>query len=177
MASDTDKRTAQVERQEIKKAAGHISQASGQIAASTDRATQLAADRTMFAAERTYAAWVRTGLAALASGIAAKVALKEVLPDLGIRLAGSVLVLFSAFCFGAAIWRQLFNPAPPPDVERIPGFVLYRSMVRWPSWRFSPYSVSGSPANLARQTGGVGGNDETVRRRGAGRGHSLCPSR
>jgi putative membrane protein len=125
MASDTDKRTAQVERQEIKKAAGHISQASGQIAASTDRATQLAADRTMFAAERTYAAWVRTGLAALASGIAAKVALKEVLPDLGIRLAGSVLVLFSAFCFGAAIWRQLFNPAPPPDVERIPGFVLY----------------------------------------------------
>jgi len=125
MASDTDKRTAQVERQQIKQAAGHISQASGQIAASTDRATQLAADRTMFAAERTYAAWVRTGLASLASGIAAKVALKDILPDLGIRLAGSVLVLFSAFCFGAAVWRQFFKPAPPPDVDRIPGFVLY----------------------------------------------------
>jgi putative membrane protein len=125
MASDPDKRTAQVERQEIKKAAGHIKQASGQIAASTDRATQLAADRTMFAAERTYAAWVRTGLASLASGVAARVALKSVLPDLGTRLAGSVLVLFSAFCFGAAVWRQLFKPAPPPDVDRIPGFVLY----------------------------------------------------
>ena len=125
MTSDTDKRTAQVERQQIKQAAGEIKEASGQIAVSTDRATQLAADRTMFAAERTYAAWVRTGLAALASGVAAKAVLKDVLPDLGIRLAGSVLVLFSAFCFGAAIWRQLFRTQPPPDVERIPGFVLY----------------------------------------------------
>lgn len=79
----------------------------------------------MFAAERTYAARVRTGLASLASGIAAEVALKDILPDLGIRAAGSVLVLLSAFCFGAAIWRQLFKPAPPPDVARIPGFVLY----------------------------------------------------
>lgn len=118
MPSDTDKRTARVERQEIK-------QAAGQIEASADRSTQLAADRTMFAAERTYAAWVRTGLAALASGMAAKAVLKGVLPELGIRLAGSVLVLFSAFCFGAAIWRQLFRPAPLPDVNRIPGFVLY----------------------------------------------------
>lgn len=125
MASDSDKQTAKVERQEIKKAAGHIKQASSQIAATTDRATQLAADRTMFAAERTYAAWVRTGLAALASGMAAKAVLKDVLPELGIRLAGSVLVLFSAFCFGAAIWRQLFRTQPPPDVQRIPGFVLY----------------------------------------------------
>jgi putative membrane protein len=125
MASDTDKRTAQVERHEIKKAAGHIKQASSQIAATTDRSTQLAADRTMFAAERTYAAWVRTGLAALASGMAAKAVLKDVLPELGIRLAGSVLVLFSAFCFGAAIWRQLFRTQPPPDAQRIPGFVLY----------------------------------------------------
>ena len=125
MASETDKRTAKIERHEIKQAAGHIKQASGEIADSADRSTQLAAARTMFAAERTYAAWVRTGLAALASGMAAKAVLKGVLPELGIRLAGSVLVTFSAFCFGAAIWRQLFRPAPKPDVDRIPGFILY----------------------------------------------------
>src|SRR5579883_315471 len=82
MAADSDKRTAKIERQQIKQAAGHIQQASGQIAASTDRSTQLAADRTMFAAERTYAAWVRTGLASLASGMAAKAVLKDVLPEL-----------------------------------------------------------------------------------------------
>jgi putative membrane protein len=129
MTSETqaaaEKRTARVERKEIRQAADHIEEASGQIAQSSDRATQLAADRTMFAAERTYAAWVRTGLAALASGIAAKAVLKGVLPTLGIKLAGSVLVLFSAFCFGAAIWRQLFRPAPTPDVERIPSLLLY----------------------------------------------------
>ena len=125
MAPDTDKQTAKVERREIKQAAGHIKAASGQIAASTDRATQLAADRTMFAAERTYAAWIRTGLAAMASGIAAKAVLKGILPDLGIKLAGSVLVLFSAFCFGAAVWRQLFRTEPAPEAPRIPGLILY----------------------------------------------------
>ena len=123
--ADAEKRTARVERQEIRQAAGHIKKASGQIAQSTDRATQLAADRTMFAAERTYAAWMRTGLASMASGIAAKAVLKGILPALGIKLAGSVLVLFSAFCFGAAIWRQLFKPTPPPEAQRIPGPVLY----------------------------------------------------
>src|ERR1700761_1497528 len=120
-----EKQTARVERQEIRQAAGHIQQASGQIAQSTDRATQLAADRTMFAAERTYAAWVRTGLAAMASGVAAKAVLVGVLPSLGIKLAGSVLVLFSAFCFGAAVWRQLFRIEPPPDAARIPSAALY----------------------------------------------------
>jgi putative membrane protein len=86
-----------------------------------DRRTQLAADRTVFAAERTYAAWVRTGLAALASGIGAKKLLEGVVPEYLIIATGSVLVLFSAFCFGAAVWRQLFAGAPPPtpDVPRI----------------------------------------------------------
>ena len=126
MASDTDKQTAKVERQEIKKAAGHIQQASSQIAATTDRATQLAADRTMFAAERTYAAWVRTGLLAMASGIGAKALLEELLPQWLIIATGSVLVLFSAFCFGAAVWRHLYPGAPPPriDVSRIPPWML-----------------------------------------------------
>jgi putative membrane protein len=91
-----------------------------------DRRTQLAADRTLFAAERTYAAWVRTGLAALASGVGAKKLLEGVIPEWLIVAVGSVLVLFSAFCFGAAVWREL-NPGPPPpkgDSPRIPHMLL-----------------------------------------------------
>ena len=93
---------------------------------SADRRTELAADRTVFAAERTYAAWVRTGLAALASGVGAKKLLEGVIPDWGIWGVGTVLVLFSAFCFGAAVWRQVFSGAPPPhpDTPRIPPVLL-----------------------------------------------------
>jgi putative membrane protein len=45
---------------------------------------------------------------------------------MGIGAVGSVLVLFSAFCFGAAIWRQVFPgpPAPQPDTPRIPPALL-----------------------------------------------------
>ncbi|SKA20920.1 YidH family protein [Consotaella salsifontis] len=91
-----------------------------------DRRTELAADRTVFAAERTYAAWVRTGLAAMASGIGAKTLLKGVVPEWMIVLTGSVLVLFSAFCFGAAVFRQLYPGAPPPspDTKPIPRWLL-----------------------------------------------------
>ena len=87
----------------------------------SDRRNELAADRTVFAAERTYAAWVRTGLAALASGVGAKKLLEGVVPEILIIGAGSILVFFSAFCFGAAIWRQVFAGPPPPrpDVPRI----------------------------------------------------------
>jgi putative membrane protein len=79
-----------------------------------------------FAAERTYAAWVRTGLLALASGIGAKALLTGLVPQWLVMATGSVLVLFSAFCFGAAIWRHLYPGAPPPrtDVPRIPAWVL-----------------------------------------------------
>ena len=30
---------------------------------------------------------------------------------------GSLLVLFSAFCFVAAVWRQLYPGPPPPDPD------------------------------------------------------------
>jgi putative membrane protein len=83
--------------------------------AASDRRTELAADRTVFAAERTYAAWVRTGLVAMASGVAAKPALSGLLPDWLIGTTGSVLVMFSVFCFAAAVWRNL-DPGPPPPV-------------------------------------------------------------
>jgi putative membrane protein len=62
-----------------------------------------------------YAAWVRTGLVAMASGIGAKALLAGVLPQWLVILTGSVLVLFSVFCFGAAVWRHLY-PGPPPPV-------------------------------------------------------------
>jgi putative membrane protein len=93
---------------------------------SADRRTELAADRTVFAAERTYAAWVRTGLGALASGIGAKSLLAGVVPEWMIVATGTLLVIFSGFCFAAAVWRQVFAGAPPPmpDVRRIPPLLL-----------------------------------------------------
>lgn len=93
---------------------------------SADRRTVLAADRTVFAAERTYAAWVRTGLAALASGIGARALLDKVMPDWLIGATGSVLILFSAFCFVAGVWRDLQTGAPPPqpDIRKLPPWLL-----------------------------------------------------
>jgi putative membrane protein len=98
-----------------------IERSSARVEDSADRRTELAANRTIFAAERTYAAWVRTGLVAMASGVGAKPALSGLLPDWLIGITGTVLVLFSVFCFAAAVWRQL-NPGPPPpqpDVKRL----------------------------------------------------------
>jgi putative membrane protein len=125
----------QIERsaEEIKSSAQHVHESAAHMARDTarmelaaDRRTELAANRTVFAAERTYAAWVRTGLVALASGIGAKSLLAHVLPGWLIGLTGSVLVLFSAFCFAAAVWRQ-FDPGPPPpepDTRQLPAALL-----------------------------------------------------
>ncbi len=92
-----------------------------------DRRTQLAADRTILAAERTYAAWMRTGFAALASGVGARTLLASVMGHWLVMGVSTVLIVFSGFCFGAAIWRELFAGAPPPrpDVRQIPRGVLY----------------------------------------------------
>lgn len=94
--------------------------------ASADRRSELAANRTVLAAERTYAAWIRTGLASLASGVGAKKLLEGVVPEWMILSTGSVLVLFSAFCFVVAVWRELSPGAPPPqpDTGRIPAALL-----------------------------------------------------
>jgi putative membrane protein len=93
---------------------------------SADRRTELAADRTILAAERTYAAWVRTGLAALASGVGARALLDKLIPDWMTVATGAVLVLFSAFCFLAAVWRELIPSltTPKPDVRRLPAAML-----------------------------------------------------
>lgn len=111
---------------QTKQAAQHTAAAAQLTKDSADRRTELAADRTVFAAERTYAAWVRTGLVALASGIGSKKLLEGVVPSWMITGFGTVLILFSAFCFVAGVWRQVFVGAPPPrpDVPRLPPAIL-----------------------------------------------------
>lgn len=111
---------------ELAQSAGAIEHSAREQADSADRRTVLAADRTVLAGERTYAAWVRTGLAALASGIGARALLDGLVPRWLIDAAGSLLILFSAFCFVAAVWRALMPGAPPPpaDTRRLPEALL-----------------------------------------------------
>ena len=88
---------------------------------SADRRTELSADRTVLAAERTYAAWVRTGFGALAGGVGAKALFAKILPVWFGGLTGSLLILFSIFCFMAAVWREL-TPGirPKHGMHRLP---------------------------------------------------------
>jgi putative membrane protein len=109
----------------LAKSAHHLEHSAEQQTDSADRRTQLAADRTVLAAERTYAAWVRTGLAALASGIGARALLDRIVAHWLVGATGSLLILFSAFCFVAAVWRQASQVSPPrPDTHRLPPFLL-----------------------------------------------------
>jgi putative membrane protein len=128
-ATTAVKQTAKSVEQQSRKiadSAKDLKHSSGRIEDSAERTTRLAADRTVLAAERTYAAWVRTGLFALASGIGARALLHGLLPEWLVLADASMLIAFSVFCFGAAIWRHL-NPGPPPpapDVARIPHGLL-----------------------------------------------------
>lgn len=129
-ANDTAvKQSAKVVEQHSRKiadSAKELEHSSYRIEDSADRTTQLAADRTILAAERTYAAWVRTGLFAFASGIGARALLTGFLPEWLIQANASMLIAFSIFCFGAAIWRHV-NPGPPPprpDVKQMPRLLL-----------------------------------------------------
>ena len=113
--------------EKVKESAKNIEQSASSIEDTSDRTTQLAADRTVFAAERTYAAWVRTGLASLASGVGAKALLAKLVPDPVIMFASTILVLFSTFCFCAAVWRELVPHLrnPIPRAHRIPRIILF----------------------------------------------------
>ena len=53
------------------------------------------------------------GLALLASGIGARALLDKIVPNWLIGTTGSVLIMFSAFCFVAAVWRQMSKSARP----------------------------------------------------------------
>jgi len=110
----------------VRRSTQRLERSAGAQEDSADRRTELAADRTVLAAERTYAAWVRTGLAALASGVGAKALFAKILPDWFGALTGSMLIAFSAFCFIAAIWREMRPGAPPPqpDTRRLPAHLL-----------------------------------------------------
>ena len=48
------------------------------------------------------------------------------MPEWLVIAVGTLLVLVSAFCFGAAVWRQVDPGVPPPrpDVRRIPPHLL-----------------------------------------------------
>ncbi|MDQ4135130.1 MAG: DUF202 domain-containing protein [Pseudomonadota bacterium] len=123
-AKDIQHSAKAVERQskQVSASTEKIETSTEKMKDSADRRTELAANRTVLAAERTYAAWIRTGLAALASGIGAKKLLEGVVPEWMVISTGSVLVLFSAFCFVVAVWRELSPGAPPPepDTKRLP---------------------------------------------------------
>jgi putative membrane protein len=112
--------------QRLEESAGAVKHSTREMADSADRRTELAADRTLLAAERTYAAWVRTGMAALASGVGAPALLRNTVPDWLAGTTGSVLIMFSAFCFVAAVWRELRTGASPPkpDIRRLPPALL-----------------------------------------------------
>lgn len=120
--------TEKVERssEKLAESAETLTGTTQRIEGSADRRTLLAADRTVFAAERTYAAWTRTGLVSLASGIGARKLLEGLVPAWMILAMGSVLVLFSAFCFAGAVWRQFDTGAdtPMPNVRRLPPWLL-----------------------------------------------------
>jgi putative membrane protein len=123
---DAPQARAEATHREIKRSAAAIEASSADQTDSADRRTLLAADRTVLAAERTYAAWVRTGLAALASGVGARALLKHVVVDWLTIATAAMLVLFSAFCFLAAVWREIAPDlgTPKPETRRIPAPIL-----------------------------------------------------
>ncbi|MDP1026860.1 DUF202 domain-containing protein [Sphingomonas sp. KR1UV-12] len=122
---DDDKAAART-HQKIAQSAAVLKDSAVEQVDSADRRTELAADRTILAAERTYAAWVRTGLAALASGVGARGLLVDVVPSWLSRSAGGLLALFAAFCFVAAVWREIAPSVRPPTprVRRLPQALL-----------------------------------------------------
>ena len=108
---------------------------------SADRRTELAADRTIMAAERTYASWVQLGLGSLASGIGAKKLLQGMVPTWMTVGTGTLLVLFSAFCFGQPSGAKSSPGRPRP--ARTSGGSRPRSSSRsTASWPSSPWRPS-----------------------------------
>ena len=112
--------------EELAESGKSVERSTHMVSVEAVRQVQLAADRTLLATERTYAAWVRTALAALASGIGARALLQDIVPLWLAKGTASVLIIFARFCVVAAVWRQLWQPVPPPvtDVRPVPRMVL-----------------------------------------------------
>ena len=106
----------------VKASAKHIEKSVDATQRSADQTTVLAADRTLLAVERTYAAWIRTGLAALISGVGTNALLNDGFAPWFVQMTGSLLIVLSMACFGAAIWRVLkhVQPLPVPTVKSLP---------------------------------------------------------
>ena len=115
-----------VQSEKVADSAKQLKESSVRIEDSADRRTELASNRTTLAAERTYSAWIRTGLFALASGAGAKGVLTGLLPAWIVQADSSALILFSVFCYLAAVWRFNHSGAsrPNPDVPRIDARIL-----------------------------------------------------
>ena len=120
-------RAVEHQSRKVADSAQEIEHSSARIEDSADRTTRLAADRTVLAAERTYAAWVRTGLFSLASGIGARALMTGLMPEWLVLADATMLIAFSIFCFGAAVWRNLHPGAPPPvpDIKQLPRLMLF----------------------------------------------------
>lgn len=116
----------EAQSEKVADSAKKLKESSVRIEDSADRRTELASNRTALAAERTYSAWIRTGLFALASGAGAKGALAGLMPAWIIHADASALIVFSVFCFCAAVWRIHNSGAtrPGPDVPRIDARIL-----------------------------------------------------
>jgi putative membrane protein len=121
MAPKSSSAAIEVQSAKVAASARKLKESSVRIEDSADRRTELASNRTALAAERTYSAWIRTGLFSLASGAGAKGVLTGLMPAWIVTADSSALILFSVFCYVAAVWRFIHSGAtrPNPDVPRI----------------------------------------------------------
>ena len=126
MAEKSPAAAIETQSKKVADSAKKLKESSVRIEDSADRRTELASNRTALAAERTYSAWIRTGLFSLASGAGAKGALTGLMPTWIVLADSSALIVFSIFCFCAAVWRINNSGAtrPGPDVPRIDARIL-----------------------------------------------------
>jgi putative membrane protein len=126
MAKKSASAAIEVQSEKVADSAKKLKESSVRIEDSADRRTELASNRTALAAERTYSAWIRTGLFSLASGAGAKGVLTGLMPNWIVLADASALIVFSIFCFCAAVWRMNNSGAtkPGPDVPRIDPRIL-----------------------------------------------------
>jgi putative membrane protein len=126
MAKASTTQAVETQSKKVADSAEKLKESSVRIEDSADRRTELASNRTALAAERTYSAWIRTGLFALASGAGAKGVLTGLMPNWIVVADASALIVFSIFCYCAAVWRINNSGAsrPNPDVPRIDGRIL-----------------------------------------------------